>query len=377
MSKMSEIAGVLKKEFRERRLHAGERAASVHGIAKRFRVAPVTADRVLKLLEKENEIYRIKAKGSFLCKDAPVPKRIIYFSESKYQSRSGEYFIERARFEKIREVFSGSANDIDLVPNPVRFETGELARLLENYDGMLISASHLLYSGKFKAFDSFRGKTVLFGLERALPGLRFSQVVPDFSTAFDRIPEKYTLSGYDRCLVLYSGCHNYCARYRAKSVRDFFRKHGILSGKTEFVPLNTSSYTASYVAYRHLMANPERNTKKEKLLIISLSDYLTDGIGKALSESGMRADVLSFDNLDGYGWRHDSAPWVSAIDCEMVRIGETAAKLLLRIVDDDDDCKYIVSVPTTFADRGSIRPQCTRRKSANTAENIEMPAVFY
>ena len=90
-------------------------------------------------------------------------------------------------------------------------------------------------------------------------------------------------------------------------------------------------------------------------LLVSMSDYCTHGICRALRNKGELPDILSVDNLEGYGQSTlFPEPYLTAIDRNMGQIFCDALKLLCEQVRNRDERRIVIKVPAKLVIRKSI-----------------------
>lgn len=340
--KSDEIAALLKKEILAGRMSPGARIKSVRRLSAEYGITPYAADKALDILEKENIVQRFKGSGSYLTRR----KRFGFVFDPDIDKP--DYFLNKKEFEAICEVFERHSillEKIDLL----RFSHSR-NMFFNGFDGILASSpdGDILKT----LFENCRGKIVLY---RNLPAdpFPFSQVSTDLAPALHEFSSKYDLLRYDLFVVL-NVANNKRSRNCSAAIWNMLVEKGVRQDKVEQVLLNTSTYTAPYVTYNHFSGNMMRY-RNRKILVFAISEYFFDGIKKAFKEEKVQPDILSFDNLEKYKNVPVRKAWHTAIDLETIRCAREAAELLIRMVNENDDRKYIIRVPAKFIDRKSVR----------------------
>lgn len=340
----SRLAKRLRDEIQENGLQPGDRIDSVRILATRYKVAPLTMQRALDLLVQEDILYREEKRGTFVKSSLGVKPMIGYLGMVSNPD-SPDLLLDPA-IEEVFKVFSDARCNPTLITYQ-EIQTGAVERKLAKLNGLLLLKG-FVDRHTVKALNKFSGKIVLFGHASAGSELHASQVVPNYIPALEDFSRRYDLSAYEQILIVRADHSN--AMETEQICRSFLAKVGYPEGKLRCLELSGNNPEMN--AFLHFREN---RADLRHTLLISLSEYYSQGIFHALQDSLDFPDILSFDNFEGYArFESSKEPFFTSIDRSFPRIYRTAAELLLRLVIDDDDRLVTIKVPASLVVRRSI-----------------------
>lgn len=351
------LAKRLQDEIREKGLQPGDRIDSVRDLASRYKVAPLTVHRMLDLLVQEDVLYQEGKRGTFVKSSLGVKPMIGYLG--MIPSPAAPNSLLDPAIEEIFKVFSASHCNPMLISYQ-EMQSGAVERKLAKLNGLLVSKS-FLDQHTIRTLERFPGKIVLVDHVSPEDELAVSQVVPNYIPSLEDFTALYDLSAYDQILFVRAGHSN--ALETEQECRAFLAKAEYPGNKIRSLEL--SSKNPEMNAFLHFR---ETNEDLRNTLLISLSEYYSQGIFHALQDGLNFPDILSFDNMEDYAdSESNKESFFTSIDRSFPRIFRTAAELLLRLVVDDDDRLITIKVPTRLVVRHSVSKRKMTFKARATA----------
>ncbi len=334
-SKAYKIADTLSLRLQGKNFPAGAPVSSVREVASEFRISPVTAHKVMRLLAKHGIVDKVVRKGYFV--RSPRKIRIGYLSviPTPYQDdlcliasfRVIHHFFDRHGVEFIGISYT------ELTTKPAY---GEMVKSL---DGILVSIG-FINNETIAFFQNFKGKIVVYRNDYVCTDLRCSQVLPDWSTGIEELMKFIQLERNYDSIFLLSGIHPNSQAKKAE-FQKIFACNSPLKMKVKYIDLPATTCSAEMMAYRYFKNNPE---EPGKILVISLSSYFCPGVSSYFDEISRKADILICDDIPENGA-------FRGIDSGYIRTAEEAARLLLRLISENDDKNYLIRIPTHYVER--------------------------
>ena len=348
-SKTVELTKRFMDELVTRRLTADTKVMSCRELAKYFSISPVTADRILNELEKQDVVYRIPGRGTFVKHDPPVIPAIAY--AGKLPEPGSTDPIKRSAAELLLKHFAEINIEPEIIPYHILCNPRLAEKRLRNINGLLIDAS-CIDEKTLPVLWGYRGRIVAAGNLYMVDELPCSQVLPDYTHAMLKFHEAVDFAHYSRILVISAEHRNSVAC--AESVCRILNGLQIPEEKIEIQYLPTAnSASACWTGLRCFSEDQklDRNT-----LIISMSDYFSQGISGAFRDRECVPDILSFDNLDAYDSSfNSSSPWLGSIDRCHGTVWKTALDLLCSQVRSQSEQFHIIKVPAGLVMRNNIK----------------------
>ena len=182
--------------------------------------------------------------------------------------------------------------------------------------------------------------------------LSCSQVLPDYTAALRDFHSRFDFSSYHSILVV--GAKHENAMADSKSVVSILGGLGVDMRRVRVLPLPLrSSSTAFQCVYMHFSKMDKADF--EGTLIISLSDYISQGIEAAFEDKGYMPDILGIDNLDAYCSTGGKEPYFTSIDRRYGKLWCKALDLLLKELRDECECLAILRIPSRLVVRKSVK----------------------
>ncbi len=347
-SKSLLLAQRWRQELLEQRLPAGSRILSVREFATRYSVANATADRVFRILEQDNFIYRVPKSGAFIKKD-PVRLPELGFAGPSPAPDSGSVLYNES-FRQFCQLLSQQQRCLRFIAYHELLVPELAAEKLAGLDGLLLVGC-FLDAETLPILRRFAGKIVVVGYDQILDELSCSQVIPDFRSGLLELQRTFDLQYYEKFLVV-SASHCNALGIRAQ-VYNFFAEVNIAPEKIELLEFATDSNLSAESQSLQYFSQYQKDL--EKTLIITLSDYFSFGIREAFQNQARMPDVCSIDNLEDYlPASKNASKYFTSIDKSTPRIYREALELLLRMLQTNDDRKYVLRIPTKLVPRQSM-----------------------
>ena len=358
-TKTSELAERLQGELLAERLPAGAPVMSVRELARHFSVSPVTANRVLNLLVENDVLYRIPQSGTFIKYDPPVIPVIAYAGLVPDPMKDDP--IKTAAANQLLEHFTELGIEPRFIPFHTLHRRVLAERRLKGANGLLIDVSFIDRDTLGILWD-YPGRIVVTGNCYVFEDLACSQVIPDFTDPMIEFNRIYPFSGYDRIIIVRAAHLN--ARATEKSIRNILARFEVPESGIETVSFDTVGTIQPYLkAFRHF----SQYDRLDNTLILSMSEYFSQGIREAFSGKAVMPDILSIDNLEGYVRQTEGKPYFTSIDRQQALIDCKALDLLLRQLEEPDGELPIIRIPARLILRSSVKGPAGQRRSVRTA----------
>ena len=348
-TKTFELAERYIEELGQKHLKKDAPVMSVRALARHYSISLVTAQRVLDLLEERGVIYRVPHKGSFI-KNEAEHKPVIAYAGTLPDPLALDV-IKRDALEKLFGHFAELGIEPRLIPYHILTDAEKARQLLQGTEGLLLESS-FLDDKTMELLWNYSGRIVMVGNTYCQERLSCSQVIPDYTAALRDFHSRFDFGGYSSILVVGAKHQN--------SIADSRRVVSILEGlgvearriKTLQIPTQSSA-TAFQLSYRHFC-------KMDKAafggtLIISLSDYISQGIEAAFGDKEHMPDILSIDNLEAYCGTTGKEPYFTSIDRRYGKVWCKALDLLVKELENGSECTEILRIPSRLVVRRSVK----------------------
>ncbi len=348
-TKTSELAERYIEELGKKHLKKDTPVMSVRALAMHYSISLVTAQRVLDLLEERGVIYRVPHKGSFIKNDAEH-KPVIAYAGTLPDPLALDV-IKRDAQEKLFGHFAELGIEPRLIPYHILNEAEKARQLLEGTEGLLLESSFL----DKKTSDllwNYSGCIVMVGNTYCQERLSCSQVIPDYTAALRDFHSRFDFNNYSSIMIV--GAKHGNAIADARSVALILEGLGVDARriKTQLISVYSSA-NAFQVTYRHF--HKMDKAAFDGILIISLSDYISQGMEAAFGDREHMPDILGIDNLEAYCGTSGKEPYFTSIDRRHGKIWCKALDLLVKELKNGGECTEILRIPSRLVVRRSVR----------------------
>ncbi len=343
--KSHDIAGLIRRKIRNHRLEPGMPVMSTAQIARRYNVCLMTAHRVLDQLESEKLITRVKGSGSFVRRNTFHGRKLVFGLADENRI---DYDLKRKTLmnvfpETALNWFKKQNCDYRVIPY-MAFRDRDMETFAE-LDGLLLSPIYL-DPETTELIRSLPIPVVIYRSEFEID-LPFPQVVPDHTTAINRMFQYATPENCGGIVIVYQSHPNGIAR------RDSFIKGAEKTGFSKDAILTLDIPVSE--AYRTGLRLAGEIRGK---LLLSCSDLVTYDIVSALAEKelvcGLDYQIVGFDNLEGVLKLPPEYPGITSIDYSRKTAAQTAANLLIStVIQKNSFCYQIIKLPTRLTVRES------------------------
>lgn len=347
----TELVEKLKQDIYLKELRQGDRIGSIRRLAMRYHTTPLTVNRTLNDLVEEQILYRDENGCCRIMNSPPAKPHLGYAGEPILLSGTLDCLMQDAVRKLFRELDKLDAPPQIIGYHELRNPETAMQRL-KDINGLIVHDS-FMDDHTCEVLNKLNIPIVRIG--QALPKYSVfssSEVVQFFDPALKEFARYCNLKSYRKIMIVHTMHWN--SVKLAKEIRHFLHNCQ-LDNCVETVSLDKGPWSnAELQAFCHFQ-KPE-NAVPDDTLIISLSGYFSRGICRALAGKGELPDILSIDNLDGYEkCTFFEEPYLTAIDRNMGRIFQEAARLIYEQVKSGDERKVIVKIPARLVIRKSIR----------------------
>ena len=346
-TKTAELAEKLKAKFLAERLPKDSPVMSVRELAEYFGISTNTAARILNLLVMEDFLYHKQKSGTFIKNDPPVIPVVAYAGPLPDPVEDAP--IKTAATNQLLEHFT----ELGIEPQFITYHTLRrrvlAERRLKEANGLLIDSS-FIDSETIRVLWDYPGRIVVIGNSYVFEDLACSQVIPDFTDPLIEFNRIYPFSRYDRIIIVEATHLN--SQASAKSIRNILARLDVAAQRIETVTFNVTGPIQPYLkASRHF----SQYDRLDNTLILSMSEYFSQGIREAFSGKTVMPDILSIDNFEDYVKPADGKPYFASIDRQQGLIDCKALDLLLHQLEEPDGALPIIRIPAKLILRSSVK----------------------
>lgn len=329
-------------------LHPGEELPPMEELANANGTSVITVNRIMARLSKDGLLERVKGRGTFVSRN-PKAKGSFTIGIVDFILGAGSSDLDRIMV-RISNECSSVLSQLNIRTRQISYndllDPGKTTKLFDGLDGLLINYTHLDERTK-PQISKFDIPKVMYHNE-FIEKIQFDQVIPDFDTEMSRIAKGITTKRFSEVVIVYEPHSNAMVR------RDAFKAAVIAGGFPadrifEIIPQCVGQSDGGYRIASQLFKEPKSR------FIFSTSDFVSFGILDAMHDYGIvpggNVQLLSSDDLEGYGFRPYSEETLTSINPSRVCIAQKAVKLLLEKIRNPDPCQYIIKVPTTLTVR--------------------------
>ena len=331
-------------------LSPGKPLASNAELAREFGVSLLTADRAVRRLVSEGLVYREQGRGTYVSRNLPErPKKalrigiadklnfpIIPLREAALdiRPRTAMHYLKQSGCE-VRIL------DYEEVRDPQIFKR-EAAEL----DGILFSAAYL--DPKTEENLLSLSIPVVITLHEWVLDIPFHQTIAEHYPGMKQAAAEIAKRDFSEIIVIYKRHKN--ALCRRDSFVQALKAVGWEERRIRSIPVDVDwEFQNGVPSYRLAM---KLSAELPGKLLFSTSDVISFAMMEAFRDAGLSVgtdfQLLSFDNLEDYGYVPFGKPVLTSIDLPNVRIAERSATLLLDKIRNRTDETTILRVPTSL-----------------------------
>jgi len=323
-------------------------------LADEFHVSIMTANRVFNQLAKSGYIRREQGRGSFVCDALPSGDRKIYHIGIADQVTYPVISIRNAALDIRPKTISHYLQDYGCAVQMINYkdvvDRETLSCLSRKLDGLIVSAGFLDRTTE-RNLSQLTIPIVVVNREY-LVDIPFHQVLMDMYPALQDAAKRIVKGNYHEVIIVREShphgmirCTNFIKEllregFNVKNIRCYSIKNIALQDESPFYELGMK--LAGGLSGK---------------LLFSTSDVVSFAMLKAFAESGVIPgrdfDLLSFDNLEGYGYLPQKEAMLTSIDYPRVAISEQAAQLLLEKMEKPGRGTTVLKVPASLKIRST------------------------
>lgn len=355
-NKRTNLTGNIREVLEQRilcgELPPGSSMPSNAVLAEEFGVSLLTANRAVQQLVKAVLVYRQQGRGSFVSPDLPGRKKyrigiadkisypVVPLREAALDIRP------RTSMRYLRE----HDCEVRLLDYEEVRDREILFREAENLDGIIMSSSYL-DPVTAENLQQLRIPSVV-NLHEWVSEWSVNQVIVDNAPGMRQAAERIVREDCSEIIVVYEDHRNGCIRKRMFC--DAMTAAGFPAEKIRAVQVEEWAIQSGVPSFQ-LGMRLSREIRGKWLF--STSDIVSFAMLAAFREAGLTAgkdfQLISYDNLEGYGYQPLGEPFLTSIDCPKIRIAERSAELLLNKIQHPANETVIVRIPSSLVIRKS------------------------
>lgn len=346
------IREVLTEKILSRELLPGKPLASNTELAQEFGVSLLTADRAVRQLVKAGLVYREQGRGTYVSPNLPEsPKKgyrigiadklaypVIPLWEAALdiRPRTSMQYLKNCSCE-VRILDYEEVRDLQL-----------LKREAASLDGLIVSSAY--FDPVTEANLLTLPIPVVINLHEWVMAPSFNQVITDLYPGMKLAAEEIVRRHFPEIVVIYEDHRN--GHIRKDSFIRAVEAAGYDKERIHAIQVEEWALQSGVPSYRLAMKLCKDIRGK---LLFSTSDVVSFAMLEAFHEAGLNPgedfQLLSYDNLEGYGYLPFGKPVLTSIDSPKIRIAERSAELLLDKIQHPSDETVIIRLPTTLVVR--------------------------
>ncbi|MBC7811253.1 MAG: LacI family DNA-binding transcriptional regulator [Burkholderiales bacterium] len=189
-------------------------------------------------------------------------------------------------------------------------------------------------------------------VDRDIPELTINRVLSDNQQGGYEGATHLIELGHERIGVIHTPLSSEAMAQRVRGVREALDESGIAYNGALFIAGTSHQFEAGYTAAMELLRQTPRPTA-----IFALTDVMAMGAMRAAAELGLSLpDDLSVMGFDGTPLSEYSIPALTTVAQPTYQMGETAATLMLRQMQEEEASVESVMLETTLIVRHSTAP---------------------
>lgn len=341
-----DIAESVRKEIVLKKLAHGSPIMSSRDIAKRYKVSMLTANRALNRLVDEDILYRVQGSGTYV-KGITSERRTLNIGYCEFLSHDndpGRHAAVGVLTDSCMSSFREKNCSIKIIPYQDLTKPELAENAFNGMDGLLVNSS-FLDEKTIPFFEAFKGPVTVYRNE-FIGNWPFNQVIPDLSTGMRETVKRIDLNKTSGVIVISSSHSNADAR-----MCEFVRQAqaiGIDKDKIEVIKASLAVGDSGRMSGYHIGRKIIPGCRGK--FIFCTSDFITFGLIDAMRENGVvpgkDLQLVSYDNLEGYGMIPYDIPIVTSVDFPKGQVARRAAQLTIAQIENNDNCLHIIKVPT-------------------------------
>ena len=321
-------------------------------LAQEFGVSLLTADRAVRQLVKAGLVYREQGRGTYVSPNLPEsPKKgyrigiadklaypVIPLREAALdiRPRTSMQYLKNCSCE-VRILDYEEVRDLQL-----------LKREAASLDGLIVSSAY--FDPVTEANLLTLPIPVVINLHEWVMAPSFNQVITDLYPGMKLAAEEIVRRHFPEIVVIYEDHRN--GHIRKDSFIRAVEAAGYDKERIHAIQVEEWALQSGVPSYRLAMKLCKDIRGK---LLFSTSDVVSFAMLEAFHEAGLKPgedfQLLSYDNLEGYGYLPFGKPVLTSIDSPKIRIAERSAELLLDKIQHPSDETVIIRLPTTLVVR--------------------------
>ena len=223
-----------------------------------------------------------------------------------------------------------------------------LKREAASLDGLIVSSAY--FDPVTEANLLTLPIPVVINLHEWVMAPSFNQVITDLYPGMKLAAEEIVRRHFPEIVVIYEDHRN--GHIRKDSFIRAVEAAGYDKERIHAIQVEEWALQSGVPSYRLAMKLCKDIRGK---LLFSTSDVVSFAMLEAFHEAGLKPgedfQLLSYDNLEGYGYLPFGKPVLTSIDSPKIRIAERSAELLLDKIQHPSDETVIIRLPTTLVVR--------------------------
>lgn len=332
--RVKRLAQLLRQEITSSRLPADTPVSSVRVLAAKHKVSPLTANRALNVLAKDNIIYRVQGSGTFVAEHdkwlSGRNSRIginFYVSPARYlnDSYNSAFGLHNSHIiDKLKE----EGHEITIISQAESENLEILSNTINSTDALIINKD-FIDKNNLDVLLSYSKPVIMIDSPR-IKDLPFHQVVPDYFIGFKKVVE-YLESLGCKLVVCAGVADTETHTFRRSYFNSIFRQFSNNMILDRDLAVNQKHHDMGRLTGRELGKEfLARNPRPEA--IFSVSDFISFGILDVLLEKrlvpGKDFKLISFDNLEAEDLCPFGKPMLTTLGNPRVKQAVEVIKLL-------------------------------------------------
>ncbi|MFA6104328.1 MAG: LacI family DNA-binding transcriptional regulator [Victivallaceae bacterium] len=341
-----DIAESIRTEIVQKKLVHGSPIMSSRDISKCYKVSMLTANRALNRLVDENILYRVQGSGTYVKGAAGISRslNIGYCEIITHDIDPGAHAAFGVLVDNCLAGFRKKNCAVKIIPYQDLIKRERAEKALQGLDGLLVNSSYI-DEKTLPSFEAFKGPVTVYRNE-FIGDWPFNQVIPDLATGMRETVRRIDREKISGVIVVSSHHLNADAR-----VREFVRQAesaGIARNKIDIInvdlQIGDNGRMCGYRTGQKLLSGCRGK------FIFCTSDFIAFGLIDAMHENGIvpgkDVQLVSYDNLEGYGMIPYEHPIITSVDFPKDEVARRAAELTIMQIEKNDNCLHIIKVPT-------------------------------
>ena len=366
-----DIADCLRQEIRRKKLAQDTPIMSTRDLANRFKASLVTANRALNTLVNEGVLYRIQGSGTYVRGKKPQTRRLIIglIESIADQNHNGFHAAHGIFIDSCLDELRKKHCDVRYFAYYNLADRNFPEESLEELDALIVN-SCCIDNKTLPILKRFKGPITLYANETQLD-YPFNQVIPDPSTGlkdlFSQL-DKTKVNGIISMRVRHLNADTRERHFIDAAVKAGFKREDI----TEYEIIAREEGNLGVRISSRKKAKEILPACRGKLLFAT-SDFIAFGVIDAMREAGLEPgkdlQLISYDNLEGYGMLPFGEPIITSIDHPKSTISTRAVDLTIASCEKADSYQHIVKIPTKLV----IRKTGANNYITNDSSNNQQP----